>query len=599
MTLRPYQIKTLALLAILLLGTPWVTFAGGAVAEFFWGVVVAFFGLFLYFAGSLLDIAVNTFVIGFGTQFISSGIGATVNALWVTVRDIFNLTFIFGLVFIGFKMILNSDDSNTRRWLVSLLLAALFVNFSLYITKFIVDFTNILATQIANAMPSSAGTAGGVAISESFMNQLGIQGIFAVAANDLPPGVEGAGAFGFIFGTMILFIVMTFVFGAGAFLLLIRYAVLLIYMILSPLMFLGWVFPQLQRYSSQYWQGFLGRAFFAPLYLLMVYFALRVISALYSSTPGGTQFVNTFTGSGGQPVPTAFSSTFPPFILTCVFLIAAIVIAQKLGGQSAQAVIGMSKKLTGKAYAGTTAWAGRKIIGSTGNKIAENKKVQQWARRKGLVGLAGRSLADVGHKARTSSFDARNASVGGATLAQTLGAGGGKKGGYAADKKAKDQKEQERAKRYSTQEDDQFYKDAGETVEQIKDLYDEILTEMNQTMVELSEETDPEKRKKLLGKVRLLNDQKKDIEANEDNNPDVANFNYIRKHNQALRLNTYAANLENRSDDFGYLSRIIENRDFNTNAAGSIRREINKDDVQKLIDFLKQPQNTGDNDDNQ
>ena len=76
--------------------------------------------------GYLLNVGIEQFVVGFGDKFLTSGVGIAVDTLWVSVRDMFNLTFIFGLVYLGFKMILNSDDSNTRRWLIHLLLSSAF-----------------------------------------------------------------------------------------------------------------------------------------------------------------------------------------------------------------------------------------------------------------------------------------------------------------------------------------------------------------------------------------------------------------------------------------------------------------------------------------
>ena len=83
--------------------------------------------------GYLFDFAIEHFIIGFGEKYLNSNLGDTIEALWSTVRDIFNLTFIFGLVYIGFKMILDSSDSSARRMLVYLIGAALLVNFSLFI----------------------------------------------------------------------------------------------------------------------------------------------------------------------------------------------------------------------------------------------------------------------------------------------------------------------------------------------------------------------------------------------------------------------------------------------------------------------------------
>jgi hypothetical protein len=340
MTLRTYQIHTLILLlALLVLVFPWVASAESFIASTVWTIVGGFFGFFVGLAGNLLDFAITGYVIGFGDSYLKSGVGVAVDTLWIAIRDIFNLTFIFALVFIGLKMILDSDDSGTRRWLVHLILAALLVNFSLYITKFIVDFTNIMATEVAQAFPLDNN--GKMSISYGFMNSLGVTTLLKSVPGDSP--------WAFIFGSAILFLVMIFTFGAGAILLLIRYAVLSLYMVFSPLMFLGWVFPQMQSYTSKYWSGFLGRAFFAPIYLLLVYFSYYVVATIYAWN-GANSMSPDFKGVFGTDVNTPGSisssveSTLMTFLIACIFLIASIVIASKLGMEGGNMAVTMGRR---------------------------------------------------------------------------------------------------------------------------------------------------------------------------------------------------------------------------------------------------------------
>ena len=128
-------------MAVLVILIPSITFAEDNFLEsglksVLWTIVNVVFGWMVWASGLLLNLAITKYVVGFGAVFESSGLGYSVNTLWATVRDIFNLTFIFGLVYIGFKMIFNSGDSNAKRMLGSLILAALLVNFSLFITKY-------------------------------------------------------------------------------------------------------------------------------------------------------------------------------------------------------------------------------------------------------------------------------------------------------------------------------------------------------------------------------------------------------------------------------------------------------------------------------
>lgn len=420
------QSYLLPAIALLILFTPGVVFGAGFLAEAAWGIVTKVFGTFAGWSGMLLNYSINEFVVGFGHSFKGNGVGSSVNILWQAVRDIFNLTFIFGLVYIGFKMILDSDNSSTRRTLVTLIMAALLVNFSLFITKAVVDFSNILATQVVNNGFTVDAATGNAAISDTFMDQLGITGIFELP--EFPEKKVGNEPWGYIFGTMIILIVMIFVFAAGAFLLLIRYAVLLLYMILSPLMFIGWVFPGLQSYTSKYWKGLLGRAFFAPIYLLLLYFSATILGTLYRSNPGSPDFAAL--NSGGAKALSNYDSTWPPFILACIFLIASVVIAQKLGADGAGAAIkaghGFRKRtqtFIGNKTVGWTAKAGRATVGRGADAITRSNRFKTMAGNS----LAGKQLFKAAQKVASSSFDARQVGGVGKKLGIGTGVAGGRK----------------------------------------------------------------------------------------------------------------------------------------------------------------------------
>ncbi len=407
-----------------------VNFAGSLIERFLWTFVNVLFGWMVWFGGMLLNLSINEYVIGFGTMYTgASGLGFTIDRLWVVVRDIFNLTFIFGLVFIGLRMIFDSSNSSTRKMLIYLILAALLVNFSLFITKFVIDFSNIAAAQLATAFQANGGPAD---VSGRFMNLMGLTSLwqFATGPDVDFDSMRGGAGLGYILGTMILYIIAAFVFLGGALLLMIRFVVLNIYMVLSPLMFIGWVFPSLAGITKEYWHGFLNRAFFAPAYLLMLYFAQSVLTTFAVTQPGGAGLSSIF----GKDGTATFSTVVPPFILTSVFLIAALVVAQKMGANGADGVISLGKTMTGKAKQytkqasgaatfGAVAAAGRTTVGQRASRWSQSQKLNEWAAKDIFLGKAALNLT---RKMADSSFDARK--VG--DLGKNLGIGTGRKGGY-------------------------------------------------------------------------------------------------------------------------------------------------------------------------
>jgi len=375
----------------------------GGVKNVLWTLVNNVFGFLIGAGGVVLDFAVTKYVVGFGDTWgvggTGTGIGGAIDLTWAMVRDIFNIGFIFGLIWLGFKMILRSDDSTTRRTLITLILAALLVNFSLYITKFVVDFTNLLATQIVGAFIIE----GKVEISASFMQLFGLSSIWqgddTVIAGDI--------TFMYIFGTAMVFMVGAFTFFAGGIMLIIRFAALCIYMVFSPLMFLGFVFPGLRNISSSYWKGFLGRAFFAPAYLMLVYLSAYVMG---SYNKDASSFSDAFAGTD----EVAVANSIGPFLLVCVFLIASVVVGSKMSTTGASTAISIGNNIRGRAQRvvkntaiGTGRFAARQTVG----RAAQVTSIASERTRRSL----DRSLSSMGQKGIVKRIAAR-------TLDNTVGA---------------------------------------------------------------------------------------------------------------------------------------------------------------------------------
>ncbi len=461
--------------------------------DFLFLIVNSVFGTMVWYAGMLLNFAVTDYVIGFGNQFINSGLGFAVNNLWTTVRDIFNLTFIFGLVYIGFKMILDSSDSNARKMLVHIILAALLVNFSLFFTKFIVDFSNIAAAQIAQGF--EVGQIGGVdryLIADKFIDEMGVSSIWG-EGKGLSALVNGeASPYTYIFGMMIIFIITAFVFFVGGILLMIRFVVLNLYMILSPIMFLGWVFPGLASYSQMWWNGFLARAFFAPAYLLMLYFAATILTEFAAlNQSAGTKGIGDFLMDPAKNQE-AFGNIVPYFAMMAIFLIAAVIVAQKMAGQGGEMAMSIGKSMVGgtrralqrgagNATFGGIGWVGQKTIGLGAHTLANSKGLNKWASES--------KLGEYVHKASTkvadSSLDVRQI----AGLGKALGIGEGTKGGLSTRIKQQataDAAYQKSLKQNVTRDDNnELTKDAKEVVDKALSKNNK-LTELNTSLKDLN-----------------------------------------------------------------------------------------------------------------
>lgn len=357
--LRQYQIPLItSVLALLFIVVPHFAFA--SVESFFqtvlWDVLVGITSIILRIGAIIFDYGVNTFVIQFAGMYLNSGVGTAVDKVWFVIRDFVNMLFIFGLVYIGFKMILDSDSSNTKRWLANLIMAAIFINFSLFATKLVIDFSNQLATQVAisglGAEPTTNewGATHEVDLATYILDSMGIKDILNFDIEKVTNG--GSGGWGYIFGTAIFFTITGFVLAAGGILLMIRFVVLTLFLILSPFMFVSWILPPVQDTMHKYWKIFLGRAFFAPIYFIFIYFSLETINALQQSiglSNRAGNWAQTFQSSTGEKAIEATESTLPFFFIICAFMIASLVAASKLGAEGADKAIGMGKSIQNRA----------------------------------------------------------------------------------------------------------------------------------------------------------------------------------------------------------------------------------------------------------
>lgn len=247
----------------------------------------------VWLGGSLLDATIGVFTVGMYEASEFFQLDETIKTMWGIIRDIFNLLFIFGLIFAGFKLILGIDDSGSKKMIGSIIVAALLINFSLYAAQIVVDFSNVMAYQINQLIqpPETTVVLGGWSvpnISTSFtqltnLDQLGDESKQMAEAAGL--GVDTIGAavvLGLLF--TIFYSVLGFVFAAGAFVLFSRFIALIFLMIFSPVMFLGFIFPNFKSYSSQWGKLLINQALVGPAFLFMLYLSLQALSGLATLT---------------------------------------------------------------------------------------------------------------------------------------------------------------------------------------------------------------------------------------------------------------------------------------------------------------------------
>ncbi len=326
---------------------------------------------FLYFAGVLFDYSLD---FSLNLQKVLDQV-PVVEIGWRVLRDIANIVFIFVALWSGISIIIGIQAEKAWGLLAHMVLVALFINFSLFITKAIIDTSNIAALHFYRLMipPPQSGDIFQPRISDAFMNGLKLQTLYDsrqlgkdVAAQNVAGSVAGAlptnqlhpvniiiiGIFGSIF-----MLIAAFVFFAAAVLFVIRTVTLLMLMLLSPLAFVAWILPGAQSMAHEWWSKLWSQAFFAPLYMALAYVVVATIQdSRFAQYISGASFASALTSSGASPTSVGIIFNF---ILMSGLLIGCLVIAQSMGAKGSSTMMKMGGKLAGAASGAAGGLAGR------------------------------------------------------------------------------------------------------------------------------------------------------------------------------------------------------------------------------------------------
>ena len=331
-------------------------------------------------AGYLLDAAIDYSITNAG-----KGSLAVVEQGWVLARDVANLFFIFILLYIAIATILQLSSYGMKSLLAKLVIIALLVNFSLVITKVIIDGSNILASEFYSKIKNIKDTSGKThTLSEALVSGLNPQTLFGVSTSKegevkLEGGKDATLIQIWIIGSFggIMLLVIAFVLFAAAILFVIRTAVLWLLMILAPLAFLFMVLPKTKSYADQWWDKLFNQAFFAPAYLFLLYIVINIVSkgTILEQLKADNQSFGTAFGSPND----ANVKLILNFAILIVLLIASLIVAQRMGAVGAGTVQSWGKA-AGKWGRGVAGRATRRTaIARPMRAVAESKWAQRFA----------------------------------------------------------------------------------------------------------------------------------------------------------------------------------------------------------------------------
>ncbi len=400
----------------------------------------------LWLAGMLLNYVIKETVLT-----MKEGVDKMtgINIGWKVIRDVMNIAFIFLLVYEGIMMIIGQNGKDkVKKYIFSIVLAALLINFSLFFTKVLIDASNVVTIGLYNSMidssskatvPGSDGTSDVTqrpveGLSAPFMNALSLQELYGGNSFDNISKAVGGGTNMLIFFLMgaILFLIMAFVFFAIAIMFIIRYITLLILLMTSPIAYMGSAIPGMSTYSKQWWDSLKGQLLFAPIYMLITMIVLKLIGSEGFIKTEGADWSGLVMGTTTTAVASAGSaassnstmSLILNFTVIVGLAIASLVVAKTSATKGSGYIKDATSRLTafaGGAVMGGTAALSRRTFGAGASRLAENQNFQNWAGRS----FVGEKLLNTTRKVGSGSLDIRRSSVG-ESVAKQIGTDFGK-----------------------------------------------------------------------------------------------------------------------------------------------------------------------------
>jgi len=299
-----------------------------------------------------------------------------VDQSWTIIRNFVNMFFILILIIMAFGTIFDIPNygwkSGQPPMIVSFLISALLVNFSLTIGQYIIAVANGLSGVFLKQIVDVSGT---------FAQGFNIVGTATSGSTDLISGVTKI-IITEIFAIIFLSVVML-AFAAAAIFSLVRIFVLWFLLIISPIAWLGYSLPNLRGQTwSEWWKQFFCWCFFLPYYLFFVMFAVIFVKNRGTIPP---------IPSGGATAGMA-GTDFLFYALSLIFLIGGLVIARKMACASGTGI----KTVFGKIEGGVRKYApGASYVRAIGAGAKEGLKAKgEQIQEKGIPGIIGGAQAE-------------------------------------------------------------------------------------------------------------------------------------------------------------------------------------------------------------
>lgn len=396
----------------------------------------------LYVVGMIFDFTLLFSIHGEAQGAQGGGLyrSEAIDIAWNILRDIINLVLIFILLYVAIGTVLNIQSIDWRKQVAHIIIAAILVNFSLFLTRIVIDAGNVVALGFHQELTTVQGRTEPVKISERFMGILGIHTIrdIGAAGARMDPVTGGWAGAAIALLKIVVTLIAIWVFFAAAILFIGRTLALFLLLLLSPIGVAGSSIPLLGPHAQKWRETLFSQAFLPVVFLFLIFVVLlffdRARGGILAAATGQLGF------EGGSPLPVqtgtgaAAEGMFILYILVAAALIMTIKITRSISGEVGT-MTNAALTTVGGAFAGGAlgagAFIGRNVVGKAAGAVLKGKFGERLKAGATSGGAAERMFSRMAFKtldkAYTSDYDARNVKAFGVgdKLTKQLGKYGG------------------------------------------------------------------------------------------------------------------------------------------------------------------------------
>lgn len=340
-----------------------------------------------------------------------------VEAAWGTVRDVANIFFLLGLLYVAIQIVLDIGVSEKKKMIGNIIVMALLVNFSLFATQVVIDASNIVARIFYSQIESKDET--GKNIPEDKKNKVPKSLTLGIVDAFKPQTIlDERTDTKYEILTLLLLIgvlgYLCYMFLSVALLFVGRVVSLWVAMIFSPIAFMtraiGIKIPDISWHD--WLENLTKSAMMAPLFIFFMYIIL-LLSKWLTTLQNSIKLSD----SGGDQTVLNLMNVLIPFAIIFTLLMKAKSLAVKYSGDIGKQMSSITSTVAGVAGGvalGGLAVAGTRSLGALSNKILGKKgeDLKEKANQKGFGGLLARTQLRALNYGQKATFDFRQTKLG-------------------------------------------------------------------------------------------------------------------------------------------------------------------------------------------